>query len=288
MTLSLYQFSYNGLTFGNSTPYVITSVDGLANLPELRVQDVDRGFNDGMFTGRDFLSGRHITFNLNVFAGNGNSAAQNWAAFQNALTPVTALTTTNGLMQFQLAYTDTPKRLTARVRTRQASIDAEYTYGYITAQVEFFAPDARYYDETATTTTITPANAGGRTYNRTYNLVYSQAVVAGATASTASITNSGSGPMPLTVTLTGPMSNPQFTNLTTGQYLQINYNLSSTDTVTLDMTNNIILLNGASARNLLVGGSQWFTIPANSTQSVFLSAVTTTGSASIVYRNAWI
>jgi hypothetical protein len=54
------------------------------------------------------------------------------------------------------------------------------------------------------------------------------------------------------------------------------------------MTNNIVLLNGGTARNLLTGGSQWFTIPANTTQTLFLSAVTATGQASITYRNAWI
>jgi hypothetical protein len=287
MTLAYYQFSYNGFVFGSGTPYVVNSVDGLANLPELRAQDVDRGYNDGMFTGRDFLNGRTITVTLNVLAGNGNSASQNWALFQNALTPVQQLTSSNGLLQFQLAATDTPKRMTARVRTRVANIDPEYTYGYITAQVTFFSPDPRYYDESVTTTTLTPTRAFGRTYNRGYNLVYTQALT-GAAGSTATVVNGGSGPMPLTITITGPMSSPQITNLTTGQYLQLTYNLSSTDTVTLDMTNNIVLLNGGTARNLLTGGSQWFTIPANTTQTLFLSAVTATGQASITYRNAWI
>ena len=287
MTLAVYQFSYNGFLFGSGTPYVINSVDGLANLPELRVQDTDRGFNDGAFTGRDFLSSRTITFTMNIFAGSGNSASQNWDLMKVAFAPVQQLTSSNGLLQFQLSPTDTPKRMTARVRSRQANIDPEYTYGYIIAQVTMYAPDPRYYDETAVTTTITPTRASGRTYNRGYNLVYNQAIT-GASGSTATVANTGSGPVAPTVTITGPMSQPQITDLTTGNYLQLNYNLASTDTVTLDMTNNIVLLNGGTARNLLAGGSQWISVPAGSTHQLFLSANTATGSASVVYRNAWI
>ena len=287
MALANYQFSYNGFTFGAGTPYVVTSVDGLAALPELRVQDIDRGYNDGQFTGRDFLNGRQVTFNLNVLAGNGNSAAQNWALFTQALTPVQQLTSSNGLLQFQLAATDTPKRMNGRVRARQVSIDPEYTFGFIIAQLTLYFPDPRYYDETATTITVTPTRAAGRTYNRTYNLTYNQAVT-GVSGSTASIVNTGTAATAPTITITGPLINPQITDLTTGQYLQLNYNLSSTDTVVLDGINNTITLNGSNARNILVGGSQWFTIPAGTTHSLYFTGLTSTGSATIVYRSAWI
>jgi hypothetical protein len=287
VTLSNYQFQYNGLVFGGSTPYVVTSVDGLADLPELRVQDTGRGYNDGAFTGRDFLNGRTMTFTMNIFAGGGKSAQQNWATLQVALTPVQQLNSTNGLLQFQLSQTDSAKRMTARVRTRVASISPEYTYGFITAQVTFYAPDPRYYDETATSGTITPTLATGRVYNRTYNLTYTQAVT-GAGASTFAVANTGSAPTSPTVVITGPINNPQITDLTSGNYLQINGNLSSSDTVTLDMTNNIVLLNGGAARNLLAGGSQWITVPSGTTHNLFLSAASATGSATVTYRNAWI
>ncbi len=56
MTVTLtqpYSFSFNGLTFGGTdSPYQILSVDGLEALPELRTQDDNRGYADGMFSGR--------------------------------------------------------------------------------------------------------------------------------------------------------------------------------------------------------------------------------------------
>jgi hypothetical protein len=53
---TLYQFSFNSQAFGGAgSPYQIQSVDGLESLPTIRNQDDNRGYNDGMFTGRDFL-----------------------------------------------------------------------------------------------------------------------------------------------------------------------------------------------------------------------------------------
>ena len=67
-TLNSYSFAFNGFIFGGAdSPYQITSVDGIEDLPTLRVQDDNRGYQDGMFTGRDFLSGRSILMTLHVF-----------------------------------------------------------------------------------------------------------------------------------------------------------------------------------------------------------------------------
>jgi hypothetical protein len=53
-----YSFSFNNQVFGGAgSPYQIQSVDGLEALPDIRSQDDNRGYADGMFSGRDFLSG---------------------------------------------------------------------------------------------------------------------------------------------------------------------------------------------------------------------------------------
>lgn len=288
MALQNYQFSFNGSTFGNGTPIQIIDIDGLADQPTLRVQDTPKGYNDGYLTGRDFFNGRTITFTINVFAGNGNSAQQNWLLLQAALQPVQQLTSSNGLLQFLLSPTDTAKRLTARVRNRKAKIDPEYTYGMIKAQVEFFAPDYRYYDENLNTSaTLSPQVANGRIYNRTYNLLYNQAISGNASATTTVNNSGGTAAVGVTATITGPVSYPQITNLATGAYLQLVGNFSATDTLVIDMTNNIVTWNGANARNLMTGGSQFFTVPAATSQNLYFTALSTTGSAVVTYRQAY-
>ena len=58
-SLNAYGFAWNGFAFGGAkSPYQITSADGIEGLPVIRNQDDNQGFNDGMFSGRDFFGGR--------------------------------------------------------------------------------------------------------------------------------------------------------------------------------------------------------------------------------------
>jgi len=284
--LNNYQFSFNGFNFGGTNSvYQILDVDGLESLPDLRVQDDNRGFNDGMFTGRDFYSGRTLVFMLNVFAGNGLSAQQNLSLLQNALNPVQQLTSSNGLLQWQLSVTDNLQRITARVRSRKVVIDPEYTFGFIRAQITFFAPDPKYYDDAATTITLNPLTAaGGRTYSKTFNYAYGAAI-----PNLFTVTNNGWATTNPTVTVVGPVTNPSISNTTTGQYLTVNVTLGSLDSLVFDLENKNITLNGSSARNLLATGSQWFGAPSGSTTFSFTGVSGSSGTtATIVYRNAYV
>jgi hypothetical protein len=68
--LNNYSFAWNGFTFGGTnSPYQITTADGITNLPDIRNQDDTQGFNDGMFSGRDFLGGRTITLTILTLSG---------------------------------------------------------------------------------------------------------------------------------------------------------------------------------------------------------------------------
>ena len=71
-----YSFAFKNLVFGGTgSPYQILSVDGLEGVPGIRNQDDNRGYNDGMFTGRDFYSGRTISMIIQIL-GDGNNSAQ--------------------------------------------------------------------------------------------------------------------------------------------------------------------------------------------------------------------
>lgn len=286
MTLNNYQFQFGSFQFGGAgSPFQIMDVDGLAGLPDLRTQDDNRGYNDGMFSGRDFYSGRTIVITTHIFAGNGLSAQQNLALFQAALEPQQQGTTS---LNFQLAATDTEKVISARVRARKVIIDPEYTYGYIRTQTTLFCPDPRYYDATLSTLSLTPAIAGGRTYNRTYNLTYP----AFSNTSTGSVNNLGWADTYPLITITGPITNPYVTNFTTGETLTVAVTMASTDTLVLDLLNKTVTLNGSTARNLLTTASRWFSCGTGTTLigisgdiGSFTAGVTT---ATIAYRSAYV
>jgi hypothetical protein len=284
MTLANYQFQFGSFVFGGgNSVYQIQSVDGLEDLPELRTQDDNRGYNDGMFSGRDFLSGRTITMDMLVLGGNGNNAQQNFDLLQNALIPQQNGTTS---MLFKLATTDTEKLINCRVRGRKARIDPDYTYGYIKTQYTFFAPDPRYYDSTATTGTMVVQNALGRTYDRTYNLTYG----GGSLINSLAVVNNGNTTTYPVITIVGPITNPTIGNLTTNQYITVNTTLINTDSLVIDLLNKTVTLNGVTARNLLAGNSVWFGAPPGTSNYYFSGTNTLLGttSATVVYRSAYI
>lgn len=282
MALANYQLQFGSFIFGgaNSTTQVL-EIDGLEGLPELRTQDDNRGYNDGMFSGRDFYSGRNITITMLTVGGNGNSAQQNFRLVQNAMLPQQQGTTP---LYFQLSSTDTQKVINGRVRARQTIVDPNYTYGYVKSQYTIFCPDPRYYNSTYTTTSLLPSVALGRTYNRTYNIEY------GGGSAGATVANTGNVATYPLITITGPITNPTISNQSTGQYITVNTTLLVTDTLVIDLYNKTITLNGSPARNLLAGNSQWFGCDPGNTVISFTGSGTTVGTtvATITYSPAFV
>ena len=278
-----YSFSFNGLTFGGaSTPYQILSVDGLEGIPQIRNQDDNRGYADGMFSGQDFLSGRTITITfLTLATAGGNSAQTNLNTIQNALLPQTTGTTP---LYFILPPSG-EQFINARVRSFVTTVNPDYTYGFITSQVTFFCPDASYFDSTLQTGVLSVSNPLGRTYNRTYNLEYG----GGSTAVTTPVTNSGRWTAYPTITLNGPITNPILGNTTQGKYLSFTGTYTNTDSLVIDLYNKLVTLNGVTARNLLTTG-EWFSAPVGTSQFYMTGTGTLAGttSATVTWRNTYI
>lgn len=249
-----YSFAFNNQVFGGTgSPYQILSVDGLESVPAIRNQDDNRGYADGMFTGRDFLAGRMISIIFNTFGVGATSAQTNLNTIQRVLLPQTSGTTP---LYFKLPAQPTSEQyINARVRAFRTAIDPNYTYGYITSQVEFFCPNPIYYDNNLQTAILLYSPPTGRIYNRTYNLVYG----GGSGTITTSIFNNGWTNTYPTITIDGPIDNPVIGNLTQGLALYFNASLSVSDTLVIDLYNKLITLNGNPARNTLISGtSQWF------------------------------
>jgi len=283
-SLNYYSFAFNGFVFGGAgSPYQILSVDGLESLPNIRNQDDNRGYADGMFTGNDFLSGRTVTITVNTFAGNGNSAQTNYNLLQAALLPQTSGTTP---LQFQLSPAGGLQRLNARVRTNKTVVDPNYTYGYITSQYTFFCADPRYYDDTVQIANLVVTNPSGRVYNKTYNVTYG----GGSLASQTSVVNNGWATTYPVITFTGPATNPFFGNSTQGLSIGVSGSYSSSDTIIIDLNQKLITINGTPSRNLITGGSTWFSASPGTNQFYMTGTSTLAGTtqATITWQNAYI
>ena len=246
-----YSFSFNSQVFGGEgSPYQILAVDGLEGLPGIRNQDDNRGYADGMYTGRDFLAGREISITFQCLSSTGASAQANFNTLQRALLPQTSGTTP---LYFLLSNAEGEQVINARVRGMQVTLDPNYTYGYILGQVNFFCPDPRYYDSNIQTATLAYTPPTGRIYDRVYNLVYG----GGSVEIVTTITNNGWTDTYPTITLNGPIDNPILGNETQNAELVFTCTLIDTDELVIDLYNKLITLNGNPARNLLTSG-EWF------------------------------
>jgi phage-related protein len=280
----VYSFAFNNQVFGGAgSPYQILSVDGLESLPGIRNQDDNRGYHDGMFTGRDFLSGRSISIIFNTFGDANGSAQTNYNTIQSILLPQTQGTTP---LYFKFPNIPTSEQFVdARVRGLRTTVDPNYTYGYITSQVEFFCPDPNYYNSNLQTANMLISAALGRTYNREFNYTYG----GGSSSVTTTISNIGWATTYPTITIQGPITNPIIGNTTTGNTLNFTGTYSALDILEIDLYNQLITLNGNPARNLLISGT-WFDAPPGNSNFFFTGSSTLAGTtqATVSWYSAYI
>jgi hypothetical protein len=263
-SLNPYQFAYNGFVFGAGTPWIVDNVDGLASLPPLRVQDDNRGYIDGSYSGRDFYDGRTVTIDMVIIGDSNHNAQYYYKQLQTNLMPLQLGTPSQlqvfGLFQFQLVAESLLgdstvtglKRMYGRVRKISTPIDPDYTYGYITTQVEFFFPDPRYYDDTQ-------KNVSG---------------------SSVSLVNNGTATTCPYITIT---TTPATFTISDGTYNML-FSTSSSAPTTIDLLQRVIGQGSSSARNIFVSGYYWLNVPAQTTVTWTMS----TGSMQIGYRNAYL
>jgi hypothetical protein len=280
----VYSFAFNNQVFGGAgSPYQILSVDGLESLPSIRNQDDNRGYHDGMFTGRDFLNGRVISIIFNTFGDSNGSAQTNYNTIQRTLLPQTSGTTP---LYFKFPNSPTSEQfVNARVRNLRTTVDPNYTYGYITSQVDFFCPDPNYYDNNLQTSVMQISAALGRTYNKTFNYTYG----GGSATVTTTISNIGWGTTYPTITINGPITNPVVGNSTSGDTLYFTGTYSALDLLEINLYDQLITLNGAPARNLLISGT-WFDAPPGNSNFFFTGTGTLAGTtqATVSWYSAYI
>jgi hypothetical protein len=280
----VYSFAFNNQVFGGAgSPYQILSVDGLESLPSIRNQDDNRGYHDGMFTGRDFLNGRIISIIFNTFGDSNGSAQTNFNTIQRTLLPQTSGTTP---LYFKFPNSPTSEQFVdARVRNLRTTVDPNYTYGYITSQVDFFCPDPNYYDNNLQTSVMQISAALGRTYNKTFDYTYG----GGSATVTTTISNIGWGTTYPIIRINGPITNPVVGNSTSGDTLYFSGTYSALDLLEIDLYNQLITLNGNPARNLLISGT-WFDAPPGNSNFFFTGTGTLAGTtqATVSWYSAYI
>ena len=266
MTLSNYQINFNNLTIGNGTQYQITNIDGLGGTAPLRIQDDNRGYIDGSYTGRDFYDERTVMIDLVIVGDNSNTAQYYYKQLQSAFAPQpiayyvdptgnTPSTNQLQLFTFRLNGDTGDKRMYGRSRGLTTPVTADFSYGYILTQLHMTFPNPRYYDDIGTTktgTSFTVSNTGWATSTPVITIA----------------SPSASG------TISDGINSMYFANVPTGSSL------------TVDLLQRVIYSAVSPTRNLLTASSTgWIYIAPNTSSITWTSSV---GSMSTTYRNAYV
>jgi hypothetical protein len=265
MTLSNYTFVFNGLTIGTGTPFLVTNVEGLGGTSPLRIQDDNRGYIDGSYSGRDFYDERTVYIDVTVLGSGSTTAQANYKLLQEAYAPqpigyyvdptgYTSSTKELKLFQFRLNGNTGDMQMYGRSRGLSTPITPEFAYGYIKTRIQMTFPDPRYYTDVATTPPVS-------------NLV--------------TLTNDGWATSCPVITVASPLSS----GLITDGEITMEFAGVTGGILTIDLLSRVIYVGGVPTRNVMTAASNgWLNLEPNSTTSW----VSTIGNMSIPYRSAYI
>ncbi|MFJ8144691.1 phage distal tail protein [Streptomyces sp. NPDC096048] len=155
------RIQWGDLVFGPGTPYTVTALDGLDDLPEIRSEDMERPQQHGDYTGPDFTGPRTINLKLGIRGETPDHLRKLTLALQAATQP--------GVRPAQLQFLDQNRLVWAKVRRRAIPYDAEYLWRIGDATLQLYCADPYLYglEEKAAWTAAYSPSAG-----RTYPLVY--------------------------------------------------------------------------------------------------------------------
>lgn len=254
--LSPYQFVYQdgGILLNDdalpSKPFVdIVRVSGLDNAP-FRTTERDREGMDGGFADAEFEKSRTIVLEGTVY-GPHTELYTYMESLKNNYAPV------NQPQPFYFQPPSTSRRVVfCKSYGCKYDIDQAWRIGSSPIQLQLFAEDPTIYDDPTTQVSCSlPIEGTGRGYDKSYDYGY------GGPNSGGSLTwiNSGNRPGTGTIIITGPIINPVITHDTSGSELEFNITIAAGQTLTVELRDHTVLLNGtANRRSALVNTSRWF------------------------------
>lgn len=275
----------NGVAFnGGATPDGAVSVWGLDNLdgwdrtPEISTPVNDRVSQDGaVIAARSTLRGRVLYVEGYVLAAD-RLAAENMKTYLVG----TAFPRSTDIEVVREGPIE--QSVIAR-RTGAFEYNSDIGYGFRWATTLLCADPLKYstsYD-TVGPIGVSAQSSGGRTYPKTYPIVYVGTVTS---ASTGTVVNSGTAPTPPRIQVYGPLSQGgwRISNDTTGEYIGFNIALSASDILIIDHAANTALLNGYDVTSTLLGDF-WRVQPG--TNNIKLYADASAATFFITTRSAW-
>lgn len=298
-TLTPWQFSFNGQTFGNATPSAVLKVTGLGDNPHIRSATPTRARDHGQLVGLDLYGGR--TFTITVWA------KPNAVSLQTNLLKLAAALEV-GLSTEQPLWFQQPNLpllcVMCRARKKAVPWDVNYGAAMVAKPVAQFHATSPYVFGVGKSVTLgVPPPLPGMTFPATFPLSFGGAVTpAGVTA-----TNNGNSSMRPVLVITGPVTSPYLSNeslpgaptLAITNPLQTGYTVATGDQLVIDFDAQSVeyyvggVASGtqpASRMSWVVPGSTWWYLKpgANLIHLVSEDSVAVTGTFEVQWADCYI
>lgn len=244
---ALGRIQWGDLTFGPGTPYTVTGLDGVDDLPEIRSDDLERPQQHGDYTGPDYIGPRTIQLKLGIRGETPDDLRRLTLALRAATQP--------GERPAQLQFLDQGALVWAKVRRRSLPYEAEYLWRIGDAALELYCADPYVYglEEKAAWTAAYSPSAG-----RTYPLTRPRSYGAQGTSGRVTAVNEGAADAYPVLRLDGPVANPAIEQVTTGGSLVLDATIQANEYLVIDTRSRAVLLMGSSPRRAWVrAGSVW-------------------------------
>lgn len=249
MALADYQFSYNGLVFGQGTNYYVDHHEGIEGFTA-RVSDSDQPRNDGGIRGLDYVAPKVIAFTLALGETSDTSYETRWAALRAAFMP--SRSTDLPLVFKRPGVAERQINCRPIQLTRVEEFLSFDQVGH--PPLVLRAADPRIYATTvqSANATVYSAVAGGMDWPvGNWPIDYT-----GATQNLLAVTNNGTAEAYPLVRFFGPVvgtvTGVTLTNLTNGSVLAIATTMTTGDILTADMT---AAVTGANSLIISLGGA---------------------------------
>ncbi len=285
MTLTPFQFTYNGLTWGPGTDVQLVGSKGLREAPAVRQGDVSIPRINGAYPGIDVFEERIFTVDLLVSVTKTLPFDTVIANVANALQLVTDPSKQTA-MQFMQPGWATARQITCRPTRAGFPMDLNYSFHNAAIATEFTASDPLIYDTVLQSVSAgLPSPTAGLMFPVTFPVTFGAS-----TGGSMQVTNGGNFITAPVFTITGPCTNPSVSLVSTGQFMKLNLSLGATDVLVVDMGQRLVTLNGTAARfNAVATGSSWFGFPPG-TSSVGVASSDSAQVAAVftaAFRSAW-
>ena len=279
-----YNFNLDGtLELGTGTPYIVTDWAGYG-IQGLRTSDDPRPMDHGSDVGPEYLNSRVLTLKVTARGESASGCAGSVDALLAAWFLDSTLDGYGARRQLSLKMPGYAERLLFG-RPRRNTFDMTRINGRrADGELEFFAPDPRWYSATLHSVVMGLSQAtSGRGYNRSYNYGYGGAV----SNDTFLINNAGTFPTLPTIVITGPVSNPTIVNTTTGQTIKFLITLDTLDTLTVNFAERTVMLNSTASRYYTKVGD-FFELKKGDNSLKYIANGYTASTATVSWRDAWL